>query len=191
MLKAVFCCVVSGDVGKVGLGEEDIINFAVHEFGVACLVHSQDFEEGFELTADDEVVKHVLAKAFDGGISFSRIAMVFVSVANVMVIFDLDVAVHVVLVNVIGLLDFRAMMQIHVLRPSLIDKATDAGLPGENGIVVRVDDEVVGKANAQFLVVAMVLLCGNSFLDVEVINFVGPFLVRFGRCVSLEESVGP
>ena len=191
MLTAASCCVISGDVGSVDLGEEDVIDFAVHEFCVASLVHSQNFEKGFELTANDEVVKHVLAKAFNGGISFSRIAMVFVSVANVMVIFDLDVAVHVVLVNVIGLLDFRAMMQIHVLRPSLIDKATDAGLPGENGIVVRVDDEVVGKANAQFLVVAMVLLCGNSFLDVEVINFVGPFLVRFGRCVSLEESVGP
>ena len=44
-------------------------------------------------------------------------------------------------------------MQIHVLRPSLIDKATYAGLLGENRIVLHVDDEVMGQANFQFLVV--------------------------------------
>ena len=80
----------------------------MHEFDVACLVHSQYFEEGFELTADDEVVNHVLAKAFNGSMSFSWIAVVLVSVANVMVIFNLDsdVTVHEVVGNVISLLDF-------------------------------------------------------------------------------------
>jgi len=55
-------------------------------------------------------------------------------------------------------------MQVHVLRPGLIDKATDASLPGENRIIVQVDDEIVGKANVQFLVVAMVLLGAFSIL---------------------------
>jgi len=77
-------------------------------------------------------------------------------------------------------------MQIHVLRPGLIDKVIDAGLPGENRIVVQVDDEIVGKANVRFLVVAMVFLGGHSFLDIEVMYFVGPFLACCRRCASLE-----
>ena len=174
MLKALLCCVVAGDVRELGLGEEDIGNLAVHEFGVACLVHCQYFEEGFELTTDDEVVDHILTKAFD--VALSWIVVVFVSVANVVVIFKLDVAVHVVVGDVISLLDFPAMIQVHVLGPGRIDEATNASLPGENRIIVEVDDEMVAEANLEFLVVAIVLLSGHSFLEIEVINVVGPFL---------------
>ena len=68
------------------------------------------------------------------------------------------------------------MIQVHVLGPGRIDKATNASLPGENRIIVEVDDEMVAEANLEFLVVAIVLLSGHSFLEIEVINVVGPFL---------------
>ena len=77
MIKALSCCVVRGDVVSIEPGKVDVF----HQLMKSWIIF--------------------LAKAVDEGVILRRVAVVVVSVADGMEIFDLDIAIHVVVVDII------------------------------------------------------------------------------------------